>query len=93
MRQLIPGQAVDRDFLGAGGAVLTTLTRVPGKRIVTDRFTGMSLPNRVGAGTLRFMASQITRHVLIDFLEHRNEDEPPFAFPGIDDGWLRDARR
>jgi len=68
MRQLAPPVVRDRLSLGGGGIVMSLLDQLPKRRVLGERFTASSAPNRLSGAVVRSMANEVTRRAILRFI-------------------------
>jgi ER-bound oxygenase mpaB/B'/Rubber oxygenase, catalytic domain len=79
MRALAPPIVRQRLSLGGSGIVLSLVDLLPKRHAIIDRFTAQPVANPVAGGILRWMANQVTTHVIVTFT--RNGD---IRLPGLE---------
>jgi hypothetical protein len=67
MRALARPIVRQRLSLGGGGIVLSLVDLLPKRRDIVAQFTAQPVVNPVGAGLLRWLANQVTTHVIVSF--------------------------
>jgi hypothetical protein len=80
MRALADNRVRTRLNLGGNGLVIGALSRLPARRVLTERFTMWSAPNVAAARMLRMMANDVTSRAAVRFL-----DSDDFVLPGSSD--------